>query len=342
MTSARGKTVKVLAVAAVPAACFWYLFHNLDVQRFSAAFGALPAYAFAAACLLFGTTALLQGLRLYYILEKRCALSQAVRACFLCSGVNTLLPARLGDVVKSVSLSVNCAISIPATLCAVFWERLSDLLAVLLLAVGVGLYFDAPELYMPTLALPLALIAGLILVRRFRPFFHKCVSLLPNAAPRAQLDAVILRLAGEQYRPSSLLLSALTLPVWTGFCIFNSLFFAYFHNTAPDLFTGLLLTTAGAVGVMLPGTPGGIGTFEASVVAALSLVNMDKSEALAFALVLHLVQVIPAVLYAAYAALRGQWSLSGVRSSLPAAEEAETGAGAETTQCSGNTTADGP
>jgi hypothetical protein len=129
------------------------------------------------------------------------------------------------------------------------------------------------------------------------------------------------------------LLSALTLPVWTGFCIFNALFFAYFHNTAPDLFTGLLLTTAGAVGVMLPGTPGGIGTFEASVVAALSLVNMDKSEALAFALVLHLVQVIPAVLYAVYAALRGQWSLSGLRAPLPEDE----GAGSGAARCAGNT-----
>ncbi|MDR2605504.1 MAG: flippase-like domain-containing protein [Desulfovibrio sp.] len=336
MTPARGTMLKVLAVAAVPAVCCLYLFQNLDARRFTAAFSALPMHAFAAACLLFSTSALLQGLRLYYILEKRCSLSRAVRSCFLCSGVNTLLPARLGDVVKSVYLSVNCAISIPATLCAVFWERLSDLLAVLLLAVGVGVYFDAPELYMPTLALPLALIAGLVLVRRFRQFFHKCVSVLPNAALRTQLDAVILRLAGEQYRPSSLRLSALTLPVWTGFCIFNALFFAYFHNTAPDLFTGLLLTAAGAVGVMLPGTPGGIGTFEASVVAALSLINMDKSEALAFALVLHLVQVIPAVLYAAYAAVRGQWSLSGVRSTLPAAEEADA------TRCSGNTAAHVP
>ncbi|MDR2123713.1 MAG: flippase-like domain-containing protein [Desulfovibrio sp.] len=340
MTPAQGKALRVLAVAAVPAACFLYLFHNFDLQRFSAAFGMLPAYSFAAACLLFGTTALPQGLRLYYILEKRCSLSRAVRACFLCSGVNTLLPARLGDVVKSVSLSVNCAISIPATLCAVFWERLSDLLAVLLLAVGVGVYFDAPELYMPTLALPFALIAGLIFVRRFRPFFHKCVSLLPNAALRPQLDAVILRLAAEQYRPSSLRLSALTLPVWTGFCIFNALFFAYFHNTTPDLFTGLLLTTAGAVGVMLPGTPGGIGTYEASVVAALSLLNMDKSEALAFAFVLHLVQVIPAVLYAVYAAARGQWSLSGMRSGLP--ETAESGTGTGAAQCSGNPTAHVP
>jgi uncharacterized membrane protein YbhN (UPF0104 family) len=333
MTPARSRLLKILAAAAIPAVCCLYLFHNLDVGRFSAAFGALPAYAFAAAGLLFSTSALLQGLRLYYILEKRCSLSRAVRACFLCSGVNTLLPARLGDVVKSVSLSVNCAISIPATLCAVFWERLSDLLAVLLAAVGVGMYFDAPELYMPTLALPFALIAGLILVRRFRPFFHKCVSLLPNAALRAQLDAVILRLAAEQYRPSSLRLAALTLPVWTGFCIFNTLFFAYFHNTSPDLFTGLLLTTAGAVGVMLPGTPGGIGTFEASVVAALSLINMDKSEALAFALVLHLVQVVPAALYAVYAAVRGQWSLSGMRSAPP---DEETGAGAA--RCSANTT----
>jgi uncharacterized membrane protein YbhN (UPF0104 family) len=336
MTPFRGKVLKISATAAVPAVCCWYLLHNLDTQRFTAALSALPAHAFVAASLLFSATALLQGLRLYWILEKRCSLSRTVRGCILCSGVNTLLPARLGDVVKSVYLSMHCAISLPATLCAVFWERLSDLVTVLLLAVGVGMRFDAPELSMPTLALPLALIAGLILVRRFRRFFHKCVSLLPNAAPREQLDAVILRLADEQYRPSLLRLSALSLPVWAGFCIVNALFFAYFHNTTPDLFTGLLLTTAGAVGVMLPGTPGGLGTFEASVVAALSLLNMDKSGALAFALILHLIQVAPAVLYAVYAASRGQWSLSGLRSSLPATEKAEA------TRSAGNTTAHVP
>jgi uncharacterized membrane protein YbhN (UPF0104 family) len=326
MTAVRGKIFRVAAAAAVPAVCFWYLFHNFDTRRFTEALNSLPAYGFVAACLLFGATVPLQGARLYYILEKRCPLLSAVRGCFLCSGVNTLLPARLGDVVKSVYLSVNCGLSISATLCAVFWERLSDLVSVLLLAVGVGMYFEAPELYMPTLFLPAALITGLILVRRFRGFFHKCVSLLPNATLRAQLDAVILRLADEQYRPSSLRLSVLSLPIWTVFCIFNALFFAYFHNSEPDMFTGLLLTVAGAVGVMLPGTPGGIGTFEASVVAALSLIDEDKSGAFAFALVLHLVQVIPAVLYAVYAALRGQWSMSGARSFLLEEESADAGA----------------
>ncbi|MDR1945574.1 MAG: flippase-like domain-containing protein [Desulfovibrio sp.] len=332
MTAFRGKILKVLAVTAVPAVCVWYLFHNLDTQRFAAAFDSLPAHGLVAACLLFSTTALLQGMRLYSILEKHCSLPWAVRGCFLCSGVNTLLPARLGDVVKSVYLSINCGITIPATLCAVFWERLSDLVTVLFMAVCVGIYLDAPELYMPALSLPLALIAGLFLIRRFRNFFHKCVSLLPNAALRTQLDAIILRLAGEQYRPSALRLTALSLPIWAGFCIFNALFFAYFHDSMPDLFTGLLLTAAGAVGVMLPGTPGGIGTFEASIVAALGLVDVDKSEALAFALVLHLVQVIPAVLYAVYAALRGQWSLSGARSSLLETEAAGKNA---SSSCSG-------
>ena len=50
------------------------------------------------------------------------------------------------------------------------------------------------------------------------------------------------------------------------------------------------------VGVIAPAAPGSVGTFEFAAVVVLGFLGVDKTQALAFALVYHMVQLIPTVL----------------------------------------------
>ncbi|MDR3175191.1 MAG: flippase-like domain-containing protein [Desulfovibrio sp.] len=313
MNPLKDKRLKSLALLLVPGVCAVYLFHDFDAQRFLSALSGLPLPAYPAFALLFALPALPQGLRLRLLLKKSCPLLKAIRAVLIGSGVNAILPARLGDVTKAAFLSLDGGIPFPATLCAVFWERLGDLLCVFCMALLVGLRLDAPGLYLSALILPAFLLGTLALAVRFRRPFRRLIALLPWPALRGQANSVLSRLTERRYRPHPGTALALSLAVWVAAAFANAVFFACFRGGAPDATAGLLITAAAAIGVMVPGTPGGIGTFEASTVAALSLLGVEKSEALAFALALHLVQVVPCVLYAVYAAARGRWSIAGAR-----------------------------
>ncbi|MDR0828247.1 MAG: flippase-like domain-containing protein [Desulfovibrio sp.] len=305
--------LKILPAAVIAVACVLYLCHNLDTARFLRILGLLPLPAYPAFALIFACTALPQGLRLRLLLKNSCSPLLAVRAVFLGSGVNMILPARMGDLIKAVYLSINAGLSFPETLCAIFWERLSDLTTVLFLALVAGLWLNSPALYLSALILPAILICALVMVRLFQDFCRKCVSLLPWSTLRAHINSILTRLTDKKFRPAPGKILALSLLLWSAQVLCNSIVFAAFHQNASVPAAGLLLTVAGAIGAMIPGLPGNLGTFEASIVAALSLAGMNKSESLAFALILHLAQTAPAVLFAVYAALRGQWSLAEAR-----------------------------
>lgn len=291
--------------------CCFFVFSNFDLHSFQQALSGRAAWTYAVAAVLFIPTYLPQGLRLYLVLRRRCGWLWCLRGAFLGAGANTLLPARLGDVVKAGYLAAHCRVPFSFTLCGVFWERLSDVTAVLVLTGVLGWHFDFFALALSPLLMLVAILTGLWLVCRWPLFFLHCLARLPNGNIRSQLEDAVATIADKRAWPPLPLLFAASLGIWLCFCIFTTLFLAFFQGQDTNFFLGALITLAGAIGMMLPGAPAGAGTYEASVVAAMMLAGQDKSEALAFAAVLHIIQIVPCALYAAFAALRGQWSPSG-------------------------------
>ena len=56
---------------------------------------------------------------------------------------------------------------------------------------------------------------------------------------------------------------------------------------------GLAVFAVASLGMAVPAAPGGIGVFEAAMVAALGWFGVDRHEALACALVTHMLQFVP-------------------------------------------------
>ena len=57
--------------------------------------------------------------------------------------------------------------------------------------------------------------------------------------------------------------------------------------------SGLLVSVAVGVALILPAAPSGIGVFEAAVIAALAAYDIPREEALSYALVLHALNFFP-------------------------------------------------
>lgn len=104
----------------------------------------------------------------------------------------------------------------------------------------------------------------------------------------------------------------------------------FFYNTVtfviladfvpnPPYWWALFLNGALALGIAVPAAPGGIGVYEATTVGALSALQITTSQALAFALVMHLMNLITTSLLGIVGVTQLGYSfsdlISGIRSS---------------------------
>jgi glycosyltransferase 2 family protein len=99
---------------------------------------------------------------------------------------------------------------------------------------------------------------------------------------------------------------------------------AFFPN-AEFLWAAFALGVA-AVGIAAPSSPGAVGVMEAALVGALSLFGLDPSVSLAFAITVHIIQILVTGLLGSYALSKDGETLSGLyRSARGLLNKAEPG-----------------
>ena len=81
--------------------------------------------------------------------------------------------------------------------------------------------------------------------------------------------------------------------------------------TAPFWWTGFVLGVI-SVGVALPSAPAAIGVYEAAAVGALALLGVPAADALAFAILAHLIHVVVTGMFGGYALIRDGETLAGM------------------------------
>ena len=117
---------------------------------------------------------------------------------------------------------------------------------------------------------------------------------------------------GALARPGQFLLSAILIGgSWAfggleTFILMNSGIFS-----APFWWTGFVLGVL-SLGVALPSAPASLGVYEAAIVGALTLLKVSPADALAFALVLHLIQILSTGAIGAYGLLQEGETISGL------------------------------
>lgn len=226
---------------------------------------------------------------------------------------NNVLPFRLGEFIRPYSIGVTGKISRSAAMATIALERVFDMFALLVFLVMV-------LILLPTLAevdwldnvgylgllVSLLLLAILAVLRRWPERSRKVVERILTLFPKqiAYLGAEIFGkfLTGLSVMGSGagvLYLSFLSLLVWA-LSAFNS----YFMLLAFDLHLGPLAwftwLVVVSLGIMLPGPPGFIGTYQAFTVISLALFDVSKELALAVSVVTHAMQFLPITLAGLY------------------------------------------
>jgi len=234
--------------------------------------------------------------------SERLSLRLVALATLIGFFANTVLPARAGEVVRVVVLGHRARVSKATLLAAMGVDKLLEGVGMVAVLVSLPLFGPTPLWFRSGAWVVGGLLALLLVVgavigsSREHPWLHR----LPLPARwRDRLASFFARLSSgfAALRSPGHLVGALAVAVgiWLlqGAVVWTCLRSVHLDLTLIDAFIVLMAVNLGG---MAPAAPGSVGTFELSAVLALEFLGVGKTQALAFALVYHGVQIVPTVL----------------------------------------------
>jgi glycosyltransferase 2 family protein len=217
---------------------------------------------------------------------------------------NNILPARAGEAARVIALHRRAATPRAETIGTVVVERLFDVLA--LLIVLFASYPWLPEVSWLRAAaifgaVAVAVLLGLVfvIVRYDERAVHWLLSPLrrirrAGVAERLEAAAVNATRGLVALRSPRIALRGmlLTIASWATLGASYAILTNAFALDLP-LVAGMLVTVAINLSLVLPSSPAALGVFEAATVVALRAFDVPHAEALSYALVLHLLNLVP-------------------------------------------------
>jgi uncharacterized membrane protein YbhN (UPF0104 family) len=299
------RIVLLTAQLAILAACVYYAVSAFDLGRVVGALVAIPAWKIALVLLFQALLAVpLSLLRLLTLCRFEAPWLTALVAQSLGQFLNLVLPAKLGEAAKMALLSRAMPGGFSRITEIVFWERFSDLNALLALVLASGALVGGLGL-----ALPVAVVVGgfwgaIVVLKLWGDHLDRLLALLPWPRLGGFLAGVARAIRVRLTPGFAAGLALLTLPLWLGQVLIHGLVLCWGLGLQLTPLEVLAVATAGMAGLVTPATPGSLGVYEAAVVAMLTAFGQPREEALAGALLLHAIAVAPVLLIGAWATAR--------------------------------------
>lgn len=233
------------------------------------------------------------------LLNRKSAISQTFFAINVGYLLNNLFPFRAGEIGRAVLLGQTTGLGTFHVISTIIIERAFDLAfaALLLLSslpLALGLDWAKPVAY-STLGLVIVGITALFLIARNTSIVQGWVVKGPGKIDFVKKHFLpylenLLDGLGSLTKPEMFLSAVFWIAVSWFIGVLN--YYIVLLSIVPNapFWWGVLIDSLLAMGIAIPSAPAAIGVFEATLVAALALVGIDASTALAYAVVMHFVQ----------------------------------------------------
>ncbi|HID94591.1 MAG TPA: flippase-like domain-containing protein [Candidatus Latescibacteria bacterium] len=216
---------------------------------------------------------------------------------------NNLLPARLGEFVRAYVIGKKEQISSSSSFATIVIERIFDGVTLLLFLIPVFFLPSSPRwvtksgyiaaaIYLGILAFLAALMIRTEQTQNLVDRFLRPFSVRWRQKVRGLLVSFTSGLAVLGSLGHLLIIFLLSLLLW--FLVVGAIHLVFVScGLKLPVYAGFLLLAIIALGVMLPSSPGFVGTIQFLSVAGLALFAVPKSQALGFSIVFHASQFIP-------------------------------------------------
>ena len=233
--------------------------------------------------------------------------------------LNNVLPARVGDVARVALTSQKQGVRSGHVLSSLLTERVTDTVTLLAGFVVVSPFLPLPTEYIPWVhgawaVLALCVAFGVLVFLMHGPISRLTARLpLRRLVPKSERMEEEARSFREGWRQLFSKQHVVGIWVWswtawvTAFGI-NYLLMRALHIDAPFA-VAVLLTCTTNLAMLIPSSPGYVGVFHAAATLSLAPFHVAASAALSFAILAHLVNVVPVSLLGAGFLLLGHDSL---------------------------------
>ena len=251
----------------------------------------------------------LRALRWRYLLAPIAKVNMGTLYSSLLIGymANTFLPAHLGEFIRAYLVGKNRPVRSSAVFATIVIERIIDVFSLLILMALTIVVFPFPEWVRMSGYISFGVIglfflilvlmkknrakAAVLLNKLLKPFPEKFRHRI-NELMYSFMDGV----TGLKSRRDYVVVAVLSMLIW--FCygvIFQIGFWAFDFITIYDLpwMTALVLLVITTIAVVVPSSPGYVGTYHYLCQLSLGFFGVPKSEALTFAFVVHGVNFLP-------------------------------------------------
>lgn len=288
------------------------LFRKIDLNQLLATLKTLDYRYLAAAVIVTLISFCSRAIRWHYLIlpQKRAKPRNLLSATIICYMANNLLPARLGEFARAIVFANKEGLEVSRVFASLVIDRLFDGFSVLVILVITFFIVQLPPGMeglqqglvtggYVTLTLYLLVIAFLVVLKRSTARTVHILGLALKPFPKAVADKIVPMLVS--------FISGIQLPTRAGdlFAIFLSCIFIWSTAAWPidlilqafnihlpfsaSLFVLVFLVFA----VMVPASPGYVGTYHAACMYGLMAFAIPKEQALSVALVVHAVAFFP-------------------------------------------------
>lgn len=273
----------------------------------------------AVTCLVFSISAKVLRWRFLLPDESPVRMSRLYRILHISFLLNNVLPARLGDVARVAMTSRQPGVRLGHVISSLLTERVTDTVTLLTCFVAISPFLPIPDQYtgwLHTAWYTLASIAGAaVLLAILRKHVRGVAARvhLPSTPATERLRAEAGSF-GDGFR--QLAMRGRVIPIWgtsvvawLGAFAINWLLLRALSIDVP-VTVAVLLTCTTNLAMLIPSSPGYIGVFHAAATLSLVPFDVDAARALSFAIIAHLVNVLPVSILGASFLLVGRESLN--------------------------------
>lgn len=223
---------------------------------------------------------------------------------------NTVLPAHLGELFRANVVGNREGIPTSSVLATLVLERIIDILALLLIMVAAVLIYPFPEWVTRSgyimFALTLVLFLFLILLKRQNRLtlglFQLGLRIFPKAIARKLeelLHAFTSGINGLQSKGDYIRMFILSIGIWFFYwaglhLLFYS--FGFIDAYGVDALSSVVLLVITTISIVVPSSPGYVGTYHYLCQLSLELFGVPRSAGLSFAIVAHGLSILPTAL----------------------------------------------
>ena len=303
------KDWRVIVGLCIAAACLFFAFKDVDLlQMWSAFKDARYLYFIPAVTILF-LSHMLRAWRWQLLLAPMASVRWSTLFSSLLIGymANTFLPAHLGEFIRAYIVGKKSPIPGSAVFATIVIERIIDVFTLLILMAFTITVFPFPDWVRKSGYISFAFIALLfiilVLMKKHRGRALNIVNALLKPVPviRHKINELLLTfldgVVGLKEWRHYIFVSLLSILIWScyGYIFQLGLYAFNFIEIYPDItwITPLVLLVITTIAVLVPSSPGYVGTYHWLCQISLGLFGVPESDALSFAFAVHGVNFIP-------------------------------------------------